>query len=332
LSDCRSIVVGHRGQDGRILLGRLRQRMDRVYGIDRGVIEDLGYDSGLENPFSLANADKISQLLHRLQPDEIYYLAAYHRSSQGFSSFDRLGSDLHEGMEVNVQGVVNFLEGMRLHAPRARLFYASSSLVFGEGALNDQQNEMTPWKPTCEYGLMKALGMQACRLYRNSCGLFASCGILYNHESIYRTEEFLSKKVISAAHHIRAGTGEKLVVGDLDAVVDWSYAPDFVDAFLRILQLDKPDDYILASGEGHTVREFIEIAFSYLGLDWRDHVVEIPQVLHRSKSARIGDPSRLKDATGWAPSLRFADMVRRLVDEVNPESFWADNMVRGSIT
>lgn len=296
-----------------MLVDRLRERGDRVLGIDRDVSEVVGEGPG--EPVTVADVDSVAVAVETFKPDEIYYLAAHHRSSQGTARADALGEDLREGLRVNVDGLVNFLEALRSRAPEARLFYASSSLIFGKGGADERQDEETPWTPMCEYGLMKALGMQACRLYRERCGVYAACGILYNHESAYRPPDFLSQKVVLAARRIRDGCGEKLTLGDLDAVTDWSYAPDVVDAFPRILSLDRPADFVVASGEGHTVREFVEAVFTHVGLDWRDHVEQAPGLLYRVRSARIGNPRRLREATGWRRSLTFEEMVRRLVDD-----------------
>ena len=318
MSERRAIVVGHRGQDGRLLAGRLVERGDSVLGIDCGITEHV-WDGVQEEPLSIIDRGAVKDAVRRFRPDEIYHLAAHHRSSQEARTTEALGDEFLAGLGVSVEGVVNFLDAMNAHAPTCRFFYASSSLIFGFHKSDERQDEHTPWTPSCEYGLMKALGMQACRLYREEVALFASSGILYNHESVCRREEFLSKKIALAALRIRGGSHEKLALGDLDAVTDWSYAPDFVDAFQRILSLDRPGDFIVASGEGHTVREFVAVAFAHLGLDWREHVTQVPELLHRTPSARIGNPQRLMSATGWQPTLTFSEMVCRLVDETARE-------------
>jgi GDPmannose 4,6-dehydratase len=151
-----------------------------------------------------------------------------------------------------------------------------------------------------------------CRHFRENGG-FASVGILYNHESGQRPETFVAQKIINTARRIKAGSGEKLVIGDLSAKVDWGYAPDFVDAMIRILRLPQPDDFIIATGESHTVREFVEVAFGELGLDWKSHVVENPALIGTPKPPLVGNPEKLKRMTGWRPSVSFEQMVRRLV-------------------
>jgi GDPmannose 4,6-dehydratase len=268
------------------------------------------------SPVSIAEPEAVDEAVRRFRPDEIYYLAAHHRSSEACE--EAPGAELLAGLKVNVTGLVHFLEAMRLHAPRARLFYASSSLIYGVRNVDERQDESTASSPACAYGLMKALGMQACRSYRDR-GLFACAGILYNHESAYRPPGFLTQKVIRAALRIGGGSPEKLALGDLDAIVDWSYAPDFIDAFVRILDLDGPRDFIVSSGEGHTVREFVSIAFEHVGLDWREHVTVAPGTLTRRASVRIGDPRRLRQETGWCPSMDFSALVARLIEDTRAQ-------------
>ena len=298
----RAIVVGAAGQDGRILSERLISEGCEVLGIAR--------DSGART--DIADAAQVSTLVAAWQPDRIYYLAAHHHSSQDATGADTVG--LYEKSHaVHVRGLLHFLEAMRASARHARLFYAASSLVFGD-ATSAVQDESTPLNPRCIYGITKAAGLHCCRFYRETHGVFASGGILFNHESPYRQEKFVSQKIIRAVAAISAGSHEKLVLGDLSARIDWGYAPDFTDAMTRILALDRADDFVVVTGESHSVGEFAEIAFRHAGLDWKSHVEENPSVLQRRRPALVGDASRLRTRTGWRPTVTFPEMVARLVE------------------
>jgi GDPmannose 4,6-dehydratase len=242
--------------------------------------------------------------------DEIYYLAAFHHSSQERPASEE--ETLEKSHDIHVTGLRNVLNAMKEHQPDARLFYAASSYIFGNPP-TPIQDETTPLNATSAYGVTKAAGVQLCRQYRAE-GLFASVGILYNHESGQRPETFVAQKILNTGRRIAAGSAEKLVLGDLSAKVDWGYAPDCVDAMIRILRLPQPDDFIIATGESHSVREFVELAFAALGLDWKSHVVENPSLLGSPKPPLVGNPNKLKRMTGWRPSVSFEQMVRLLLE------------------
>lgn len=298
----RALVVGSAGQDGRLLSGLLTGRGYEVHGLAR---------TTTAGSVSLEDAEEVQQLVGMLQPDEIYYLAAFHHSSED-PSLDPLEL-FRKSHAVHVAGLLHVLEAVRKRAPRARLFYAASALIFGEAA-ETPQTESTPFSPICAYGITKTAGVHLCRLYRRRHQLHASVGILYNHESPLRAEKFVSKKIVSAACMIKRGMRDKLVLGDLSAELDMGYAPDFVDAMHRIVGLEAPDDFIVATGKAHSIREFVEIAFTHLGLDWREYVEENRGVITRPAWRRVGDPSKLAHATGWRPVTPFPEMVRALVD------------------
>jgi len=193
------------------------------------------------------------------------------------------------------------------------LFYAASSLIFGD-PIESPQTETTPFAPTDAYGITKTAGVQVCRHYRKVHSVYASVGILYNHESPLRAEKFVTKKIVKAAWAIKRGTRDKLVLGNLSAELDVGYAPDYVDAMRRILALDAPDDFIVATGETHSVRELVELAFGELGLDWHQHVEEDHGLITRPTLRRVGGPRKLAAATGWRASTSFASMVQALID------------------
>jgi GDPmannose 4,6-dehydratase len=242
-------------------------------------------------------------------PSHVFYLAAHHHSSQ-----DKLGAEpelWRQSAEVQILGLVHVLEALRRHVPNARLFYASSSHVFGNPS-ETPQTERTALAPDNVYGITKVAGHHACRLYRERDGLFTSVGILYNHESMHRDDKFLSKKIVNGALAISRGQLQELVLGDLSASVDWGYAPDYVDAMVRLLALPEPDDYIIATGQPHTVRDFVRIAFDELGLESEKYVRENPALVRRSDRRLVGDAGKLRRETGWKPSVSFEEMVRLL--------------------
>jgi GDPmannose 4,6-dehydratase len=292
------VIIGAHGQDGRLLSEQLEAEGHPVVKIGRGDI-------------SLTNQTEVGTLVSRLQPREVYYLAAHHHSAE--DTFDSNEAILFQSsFEVHVTGLVNFLEAIRTRSPQTRLFYAASSHIFGQGGAG-AQNEQTPFQPHCIYGITKASGVQCCRYYRQKHSVFASAGILYNHESCLRAPQFVSQKIIQSALAIAAGNQHKLVLGDLSARIDWGYAPDYVKAMRNILELSEPDDFIIATGESHSVREFVEIAFEAAGLNPDNHVVESPDLITKSPRSLIGDASKLR-STGWERTVSFRQMVLILLN------------------
>jgi GDPmannose 4,6-dehydratase len=296
----RALIIGSEGQDGRILLDRLSRDGIEVRGIGRPKTRES---------VDIRNATAVLEVVNDFQPDEVYHLAAVHQSSQEQEKNEV--ESLQKSFDVHVKGLRNVLDAMVEHAKSSRLFYAASSYIFGNPP-TDVQDESTPLKPTSIYGITKAAGVEVCRLYRSQ-GVFASVGILYNHESGQRPETFVAQKIMSTVRRISEGSEEKLEIGSLSATVDWGYAPDYVDAMIRILALDQPEDFIIATGESHTVREFVELAFRSLGLDWKSHVVENPSLIGSPKPTLVGNPNKLKQMTGWCPSVSFEEMVELLV-------------------
>jgi GDPmannose 4,6-dehydratase len=222
---------------------------------------------------------------------------------------------------------LNFLWAIRKHSLQSRFFYAASSLVF-DGSYGPTQNEETPFTPVGFYGLTKTQGLLLCREFRERYGVFASAGILYNHESALRPINFISKKIISAAHQISLGLQQELSVGNLLTETDWGYAPEYVEAFQLIMKSSAPDDFIIATGESHSVAEFAKIVFNCFGLNSEAYVREDPGVLKRHVPKKVGNIAKLKSTTDWAPSLNFSEMIKTLVtDYLNLTS--NDKMKRG---
>ncbi len=306
----KALIVGASGQDGTLLAQLLASRGIEHLGLNRlGLIDAQG---ALIHPGNLTDPEFIEHVIKTCAPTHVYYLAAHHHSSQDIGL---KGIDLwHESLRVQVMGLVNFLEAIRLHAGTARLFYASSAHIFGSTSISPQ-NETTPRVPNNVYAITKVTGMEACRHYRDEHGLFASAGILYNHESAYRKPKFLSQKIILGARAIKDGRAQELILGDLSSKVDWGYAPDYVDAMDRIMDLPHPGEYVIATGETHTVREFVELAFTEQGLDYRKWVRENPAMIRKSEGFLVGDSTKLRRDTGWSPSLSFSAMIPRLAED-----------------
>jgi GDPmannose 4,6-dehydratase len=246
-----------------------------------------------------------------VKPAEVYYLAAYHSSSEG--PRDALTPSEYQNFHnVHVQGLLHFLCAIHEFSPSSRIFYAGTSLLF-DGSNGSIQDETTSFSPIDFYGLTKAQGVEMCRHFRRNYGVFACVGILYSHESAYRPEGFLSKRLIKSAYEISIGVRSELLLGSLTAANDWGFASDFVSAFRAIMSLDYPDDFIVATGESHSVAEFAEVVFDCFGLDWTKFVRQDSSKVLRSPILRIGDFSKLRSSTGWAPRFTFRQMVERLV-------------------
>jgi GDPmannose 4,6-dehydratase len=295
--DRTAIIVGSSGQDGRHLSNLLRQRNYRVVGVSR-------------NDIDITNAASVRDLIGDYSPDEVYLLAACHHSAESCSESD---DELFEkSLAVHTTATVHFLEAIACQIPIARLFYAASSHIFPDSGQCLLDESATP-APGSIYAITKYAGMLACRYYRERRGVFASCGILFNHESSLRSPYFLSRKIAIGTARIARGMSETIEVGNLDAAVDWGFAPDYVEAMRLILQAEIADDYIVATGIPHTVQDFVEVAFRCVGLDYRDHVRVRPDLLTKNIETRLGDSGRLRRRTGWSPTVSFDEMVQRMV-------------------
>ena len=309
----KSIVVGHAGQDGSLLIRDLQKRGDEFIGIGRSscifpssipinIIQDI------------TNEKEVFALIRAFQPDEIYYLAAHHTSSEAGKTDEKLHTQFFSAQSIHVTGLVNFLSAIVEESPFTRLFYASSSLVYS-GENGDWQDESTPFTPQGFYGITKAHGIWLCREFRKNHHVFVSTGILYNHESHLRAPGFLSAKIIRTAMRISEGSLEKLEVGNLSSSVDWGYAKDYVLAFQKILNANKPDDFIIATGEAHTVREFIDIVFNYFNLDCDKYLIENKKILTRMVGTKFGNIKKIREVTGWSPSFCYQDFVIELIKD-----------------
>jgi GDPmannose 4,6-dehydratase len=260
----------------------------------------------------ISNPIQVEKLVQGVKPDELYYLAAHHQSSEAVPESGKIL--LERSIAVNVLSFGYFLQTLVQNRSQCAVFYASTSHVFPSNELGTLSEESEK-RPGSIYAITKCAGMQLCDHYRLQYGLKVSAGILFNHESSLRKSSFLSKRIARAVVSISNEGREKLSVGTLDSIVDWGAAEDFVDAMHRMLQLDAGEDFIVATGVPHSVADFAEIAFNYVGLDYRNHIEINPMRMTRAPETRIGNPSKLMQATGWKINIPFEDMVVRLVDD-----------------
>jgi len=310
----RALVTGVGGQDGSYLSELLLERGYDVVGVVRRAGDAYENLVSLRDRIELVQADLLDRdalvdVLREHQPREVYNLA-----SPSFVPMSWQEPVLTA--EFAAVGVTSLLEAIRAVDERIRVYQASSSEIFGE-PVEVPQTEATPLAPVTPYGVAKAYGHFIVGSYRRRYGLHASCGILYNHESPRRPVDFLPSKVAHAAAAISLGLESELALGALDAQRDWGYARDYVEAMWRMLQQDQPNDYVIATGELHSVRELTEVAFAHVGLDWRDHV-RVDESLKRGQAELhhlVGDASRARRELGWSPTVGFAELVAALVDE-----------------
>lgn len=307
----RALIIGCLGQDGTLLYKLLIRKGYQVIGIDVNYIKaSYGY---MRDTVVITNKDQIARLIRLVRPTEIYHLAAFHHSSED-NEHSNNEKVFKKSFEVNTFSLFYILEAIRQCGFKSRLFYAASSHIF-ENKSRLAQDELSYINPSSIYGITKSAGLFICRYYREKYSLFVSCGVLYNHESILRRENFISKKIIKGAIAIKKGKQDKLVLGNTKSKVDWGYAPDYVDAMYRILKLNDPDDFVIATGEKHSVAEFAKLAFEYFGLNWRNYVEENRNILVKNDSPRVGNARKLRLWTGWKPSISFKEMVGVLIKE-----------------
>jgi GDPmannose 4,6-dehydratase len=309
----RAIITGITGQDGSYLAELLLQHNYDVVGVVRRCsAPNFWRISHLLDRITLRPADLLDQLslirlIDEVRPDELYNLAAM---SFVPASWDQ---PMLTG-EFNAQGVTRVLEAIRTVDPRIRLYQASSSEMFGK-VREVPQTELTPFYPRSPYGVSKVYGHYITVNYRESYNLFACSGILFNHESPRRGLEFVTRKVSHGVARIKLGLADTLSLGNLDASRDWGFAGDYVRAMWLMLQQNEPDDYVIATGVGHTVAELVEIAFAHAGLDWRAHIAQDPKMLRPAEVDHlIGDPAKARRVLGWEPQTDFETLVRMMVD------------------
>lgn len=316
----KALITGITGQDGSYLAELLLSKGYKVYGIIRrastfntGRLDAIYADphSGRSNLFleygDLADASNLARLIGKIQPDEVYNLAA--------QSHVRVSFDAPEyTTDITGTGAIRLLEAIRETGIKPRYYQASSSEMYGKVQAVPQTEE-TPFYPRSPYGCAKLYAYWITVNYRESYGLHASNGILFNHESPRRGETFVTRKITRALAQILAGLQSKLYLGNLDAKRDWGYAKEYVEAMWLMLQQEKADDYVIATNETHSIREFLDVAFEYKGLDWKKYVEIDPRYYRPAEvDLLIGDYAKAKRQLGWEPKTKFADLVKLMVD------------------
>jgi GDPmannose 4,6-dehydratase len=316
----KALITGITGQDGSYLAELLLNKGYEVHGIKRRsssfntsrideVLPDWHErDAHLLLHFAdLADSTSLIKLLYRLQPDEIYHLGAQSHVRVSFEIPEYTG-------DITALGTTRLLEAIRETGIKTKFYQASSSEMFGR-VHEVPQCETTPFRPQSPYACSKVYAHWTTVNYREGYGLFACNGILFNHESPRRGETFVSRKITRAVARIRAGLQNKLYLGNLEAKRDWGYAPEYVEAMWRMMQLDKPGDFVVATGETHTVREFVETAFDHAGLDWERSVEIDPRYFRPTEvDVLLGDASKAEREIGWRPQVKFHTLVRLMVD------------------
>lgn len=305
------LITGVTGQDGSYLAELLLEKGYKVYGIKRrsSVINTSNVDHLYDNRNfkmiygSMNDIGSMYKILSETKPDEIYNLAA---QSHVRTSFDIP----EETVDTVAMGTMRLIEACRNVVPNSRFYQASSSEMYGDN-MDPMKNELTHMTPASPYAAAKLFAHNIVRNYRVGYGMHASCGILFNHESPRRGETFVTRKITRAAARIKLGMQDKLRLGNLDAIRDWGFAGDYAEAMWLMLQQENPDDYVIATGETHTVKEFVEYAFELAGLDWKKHV-EIDKRLMRPHEVPFlqGDASKARKILGWKPSVNFQDLVK----------------------
>ena len=307
----KAFITGICGQDGFYLSDYLQQLGYEVRGVDLCQAPWTQEKNIHVEVVNLLDREKIYSILSDFCPDEIYHLAAYHYSSE--QQIDDDVTFFSKSYEHNVLSTLYLLDWIKKYSPQTRLFYAGTSHMFGK-VVQVPQNENTPFNPQCPYGLSKYMGMRGCEYYRKKHGIFASVGILYNHESPRRSPAFVSQKIVKGAVAIKQEKQKSLLLGDLKKNVDWGYAGDYVRAMHMILQHRMPDTFVISSGQKHTVFDFVDKTFSIIGLDWKSYVQEDKSLLRAdSKGDLLGDSSKLQKELGWQPEVSFEKLVEMMV-------------------
>jgi GDPmannose 4,6-dehydratase len=309
----RALITGITGQDGSYLAEFLLDQGYEVCGMVRRS-STLNFEriAHIQDRINLVAGDLLDEvsminILRDSHPTEVYNLAAQSFVQTSWSQPVLTG-------ETTALGVTRMLDAIRIVDPGIRFYQASSSEMFGK-VLEVPQKESTPFYPRSPYGVAKVYGHWITVNYRESYGLHASSGILFNHESPRRGLEFVTRKITHGAARIKAGIDEKLALGNLDAQRDWGYAADYVRAMWLMLQQDGPDDYVVATGETHSVKELVELSFAAVGLDWEEHVVIDERFLRPAEvDLLVGDPSKAQTTLGWTRDVEFADLVQMMVE------------------
>jgi GDPmannose 4,6-dehydratase len=328
-----ALITGITGQDGSYLAEFLLSMGYKVHGIVRRVaIEDPEHrlwrirhilDKLTLHAASLESFASIFNVVDKVKPDECYHLSA-----QSFVSYSF--EDEFSTINTNINGTHFVLAAIRQRAPKCRFYFAASSEMFGN-AKKTPQNESTPFNPRSPYGISKVAGFHLTQNYREAYGLYALSGILFNHESPRRGFEFVTRKVTNTVAQIKLGLAKELKLGNLEAKRDWGFAGDYVKAMWLMLQQERPEDYVVATGETHSITDLVEIAFGYVGLQWKDYVV-VDEIFNRPAEINElkGDFSKAKTKLGWKPKVPFKELLQMMIDadieELKSKCIMQDNL------
>lgn len=309
----RALIVGVAGQDGYYLTHLLANKGYMVYGVDRFVSvlcsEQRRALSGVAE-IELSQAGLLVKYIRETKPDEIYYLAAHHFSSQGEEN--RTGR-MSPFLSINVITPNEVLELLQTELPECRFFYAASAHIFGEPDMSPQ-TEMTPYRPDTPYAISKTAAVFLCRYYRQTHRIYTASGILYNHESPRRSDSFVTMQIACAAANAAKGRGKPLILHDLDSVVDWGAAEDYVNAMWCTLQQPFGDEYVISTGVPRTVMDFARAAFAVVALRPEEYVFQRPEPIFRRPKPYIGDNTKIMQMCDWQPSQKFESLVREMVE------------------
>lgn len=311
----KALITGITGQDGSYLAEFLLKKGYEVFGIERRIAL---LDQVVRNerviglnvkiiPCDISDYGSVFNAVATIKPDEVYHLAAQSFVAESFV-------DPFQTMKINVLGTLNILEALRNLAPKVKFYFAGSSEMFGK-AEEEPQTEKTRFHPRSPYGISKVAGFYLAQNYREAYNMFCCSGILFNHESPRRGKEFVTRKITDAIAKIKRGELKELKLGNIDAQRDWGFAGDYIEAMWLMLQQDKPDDYVIATNEMHSVREFLEIAFNHAGLNWKDYTKVDESFMRPSDVWHLrGNYSKAKEKLGWQPKVRFEELVKMMID------------------
>ena len=303
----KALISGCSGQDGYYLSKFLKEKGYIVYGLERRIVPEREKIDIIIIPCDITNYSSVFNAMKEVMPDEIYHLAA--QSDVGYSF-----KDPFQTLDTNINGTLNILESMRNLVPNAKMYFAGSSEMFGK-AEETPQNENTKFHPRSPYGVSKVAGFYLCQNYREAYNLFICNGILFNHESPRRGKEFVTRKITSTIKKIIEGKANKLRLGNIDAKRDWGFAGDYVEAMWLMLQQQVPDDYVIATNETHSVKEFLDEAFKIAKLDTEDYLEIDINMFRPSDIIQLkGDYSKAKEKLGWEPKIKFKELVKLMME------------------
>jgi GDPmannose 4,6-dehydratase len=308
----KALITGITGQDGSYISELLLSKGYEVYGLERRkALEDQSVkrpNNAIIIPCDITNCASVYSAMLQVMPDEIYHLAAQSFVAPSFA-------DSFQTLDTNIMGTLNVLEAMKNLVPKSKMYFAGSSEMFGK-AEEVPQTEKTRFHPRSPYGVSKCAGFYLCQNYREAYDLFICNGILFNHESPRRGIEFVTRKITHSIKLIKEGKLDKIRLGNLDAKRDWGFAGDYVEAMWLMLQQDKPDDYVVATNETHSIHEFIDEAFKVAQLDKNNYIELDPNMLRPSDVVLLqGDYSKAKNVLGWEPKVKFKELVKMMVEE-----------------